>query len=173
MGPYHNQYRNSVAAIFGPNNNITRAEAAQMLVKRAHLPLRPNPTSPIFSDVAPANPIYLEITAAFNAKIVTECGKGQDGGKPLFCPDQPVTRGEFAEMLSKALKIDVNKLPQVSAFADVPINSPTFKFIEALYKSHILDVSLLSCKQGSFCPDGILLRKDAAILLAHSLLFAQ
>ena len=172
MGPYHNQDKNSVAAFFGPNSNITRAEAAQMIIQRVHISLRPNSSQSIFADVAPANPLYSEITAAFNAHIVTECGQRPDG-KFLFCPDQPVTRGEFAEMLSKALKLDVEKRPGASAFEDVPINSPKFKFIEALYTSHILDASILSCKKGYFCPEDVLLRKDAAILLANSLLFAR
>ena len=172
MGPYHNQYKNSVAAIFGPDYNITRAEAAQMLIQRAHLPLQPNSSPPIFADVTQANPLSAEIMAAYKAKILTECGKQPDG-KLLFCPDQPVSRGEFAEMLSKTLKLDVEKLPGVSAFADVPINSPKFKFIQALYTSHILDTLRLNCKIGWFCPDEMLLRKDAAILLANSLLFVQ
>ena len=172
MEHYHNQYINSVAAIFGPNYTITRGEAAKMLVKRVNLLLWPSSSPPKFADVASTHPLYTEISAAFNATIVAECGKRPDG-KSMFCPDQPVSRGEFAVMLSKALKLDVEKLPGVSVFADVPINNPKFKFIEALYTSHILDATLLSCKKGFFCPDEILLRKDAAILLANSLLFAR
>ncbi|MEI6291161.1 MAG: FAD-dependent oxidoreductase, partial [Chloroflexota bacterium] len=172
MGPYHNQYKNSVAAIFAPNSNLTRGEVAQILVKRAHLSLLPKPKSSFFSDVTFENPLYSEIYTAFDAKIVTECGKTLDG-TPLFCPNRPVTRGEFAEMLVKSLKLPLAEAQGVSPFADVAINSSNYKYILTLFTSHILDGSLFSCKKGNFCPDEILLRKDAAIYLAHSLLFVQ
>lgn len=56
-----------------------------------------SPATPTFSDVPEAHPFYAFIEAMAKSEITGGCG----GGK--FCPDAPLTRGQMATFLAKAL----------------------------------------------------------------------
>ncbi len=55
------------------------------------------PASPDFTDVPASHPFYQFIEALYASGITGGCG----GGK--YCPDSPVTRGQMAVFLAKAL----------------------------------------------------------------------
>ena len=55
------------------------------------------PADPDFLDVATSNPQYQFIEALFKSGITVGCGGGN------FCPNAPVTRGQMAVYLAKAL----------------------------------------------------------------------
>jgi hypothetical protein len=57
----------------------------------------PAPLLPTFADVLPLHPYFRHIEALANSGITSGCGGGN------FCPDRPVTRGEMAVFLAKAL----------------------------------------------------------------------
>lgn len=59
--------------------------------------ISPAPASPAFSDVPVDHGFYQHIGALAASNITTGCGSGK------FCPDNPVTRGQMAVFLSKAL----------------------------------------------------------------------
>lgn len=76
---------------FRPGKSMTRAEAASILAKLQRLPLTDS-SKPAFSD---ANGWY---NAVINAVVKAGYMKGYPDGS--FKPDKPITRAEFATMLS-------------------------------------------------------------------------
>lgn len=61
------------------------------------LQVSPPPPSADFGDVPITSPQFQFIEALYNAGITAGCGGGN------FCPDNPVTRGQMAVFLAKAL----------------------------------------------------------------------
>lgn len=57
----------------------------------------PAPASPTFNDVPPSDPYFQFVEALAAAGITGGCGGGN------YCPNNPVTRGQMAVFLSKAL----------------------------------------------------------------------
>ena len=62
-----------------------------------HLQVSPAPGTADFGDVPVSHPQFQFIEALFQAGITAGCGSGN------FCPTQPLTRGQMAVFLSKAL----------------------------------------------------------------------
>jgi hypothetical protein len=58
------------------------------------------PGAPSFADVPPSNPFYGFIEALAASGITGGCGGGN------YCPNNPVTRGQMAVFLAKALGLD-------------------------------------------------------------------
>ena len=91
--------------LFMPDNQITRAEFAALLVRS----LRLDPETVMlrkFRDVQPTDWFYSEVAAAANLGLVA----GSDGA---FRPNDPVTRQEMAVMLGRVL-VRENIAPQLS-----------------------------------------------------------
>ena len=61
------------------------------------LQVSPAPGNATFADVATDHPFFQFVEALANSGITAGCGGGN------FCPDQPLTRGQMAVFLSKAL----------------------------------------------------------------------
>lgn len=59
--------------------------------------IAPAPVAAAFSDVPTTHPFFNEIAQLSKSGITLGCGNGQ------FCPDSPVTRGQMAAFLSRAL----------------------------------------------------------------------
>ena len=57
----------------------------------------PTPTTAKFTDVAPQHPYFTEVEMLAKAGVSNGCGNNR------YCPDVPVTRGEMAVFLSRAL----------------------------------------------------------------------
>jgi hypothetical protein len=62
-----------------------------------HLQVSPAPGTATFNDVPTDNPYFQFVEAVYAAGITAGCGGGD------FCPDSPVTRGQMAVFLAKAL----------------------------------------------------------------------
>jgi hypothetical protein len=60
----------------------------------------PPPAAATFGDVPPSHPFFRHVEALADSHISGGCGNG------LFCPDRPLTRGEFAVMLAEALGLN-------------------------------------------------------------------
>jgi len=61
------------------------------------LQVSPPPGTPTFNDVPTSHPFYQYVEALAASGITSGCGGGN------FCPDQPLTRGQMAVFLSRAL----------------------------------------------------------------------
>jgi hypothetical protein len=57
----------------------------------------PAPVFPDFNDVPTTHPFFQFIEALYASGITAGCGSGN------YCPDAPLTRGQMAVFLSKAL----------------------------------------------------------------------
>jgi hypothetical protein len=65
-----------------------------------HLAVSPAPATATFADVPTTHPFFQFVEALAASGITAGCGNGN------FCPDQPLTRGQMAVFLSKALGLN-------------------------------------------------------------------
>lgn len=120
----------------------------------------------IFSDV-PASDIYAPwIEQAYLAGIMDACAESP----LLFCPQQPVKRGEAAMLILKAVEgINYSPAPAKGVFEDVPEDSSLAPWIEELYTRGIT----AGCVQvpRKYCPEQTLVGAHLVIFLNRA--FAQ
>jgi len=98
---------------YGPENQVTRAQAAMILAKALKLPLD-STYKASYQDVPASHWAYEEIRA------LTEKGIFSDATK--FNPDQPLTRAQMAKVLVAGYQIKMDDNNQVK-FEDVPVNN--------------------------------------------------
>jgi hypothetical protein len=94
------------------------------------------------------------VAALWEAGIASGCGPW------LFCPDEPVSRGEMAAFLVRALGLE----PAATGFADVSM-SPFAGEIGALVDAGIST----GCAEGAFCPEANVTRGQVATMVARAL----
>ena len=132
---------------FCPNQNITRGQTAALLSRALQLPAT---TQDYFTD---------DNTSTFNdhinrlreAQITTGCDTNQ------FCPNQNITRGQTAALLSRALQ-----LPATTQDYFTDDNTSTFNdHINRLREAQITT----GCDTNQFCPNQNITRGQMAALL--------
>ncbi|WP_461200835.1 S-layer homology domain-containing protein [Anoxybacillus sp. TBDG-1] len=89
--------------LFAPNQAITRAQAAAMLVRAFQLPLSNKPS--IFADVPNSHPFAREIMTAYEAGFV--------GGYPnnRFAPQESMKRQHMAMIIQRAFRLQATSAP--------------------------------------------------------------
>jgi len=89
-------YRNQVTVqvLTGSGTSATRFSGVILGYK---LQVSPAPVFPDFNDVPTTHPFFQFIEALYASGITAGCGSGN------YCPDAPLTRGQMAVFLSKAL----------------------------------------------------------------------
>ncbi len=84
-----------------PIRVVLTVDAGLQMLRRAvvyyHLQVSPAPATATFLDVPTDNPYFQFVEALAASGITAGCGGGN------FCPDRPVTRGQVAVFLAKAL----------------------------------------------------------------------
>lgn len=107
---------------FLPEQSITRAQAASMLVKALDLPLSDAPSN--FSDISSKHWAYKQIMA------VTEKGlfRGSNG---KFLPNDPMTRKHMAVVLQRAFDLKVTG-ESYQDYKDVPATDDGYLAIKAV-----------------------------------------
>ncbi len=104
------------------------------------------------TDGAPHEP---SVAAIWDAGITAGCSEW------LFCPREPVTRGEMAAFLTRALELPV---PATSPFRDVEAS---------LFEKHISAIAAaeitIGCRPDQFCPEQTVTRAQMATFLARAL----
>jgi hypothetical protein len=91
---FSNTYQVEVA--IDGTTSATRFQAVRIYYL---LQVSPPPASATFSDVPTSHPFFQWIEALAAAGITTGC----NAFPPMYCPDNPVTRGQMAVFISKAL----------------------------------------------------------------------
>ena len=83
---------------FGPSDNVTRAQAAKILMNAFSVSTTLSPAS-AFSDVAKADWFHDYVVTAYNQSVVDgyKNSSGQFSGK--FGPNDPITRAQIAKMI--------------------------------------------------------------------------
>ena len=73
------------------------AKGPKILGSRGFAPVSPPPATPTFGDVPTGHPYFQFVEALVKSGVTGGCGGGN------YCPDQPLTRGQMAVFLAKAL----------------------------------------------------------------------
>jgi hypothetical protein len=112
-----------------------------------------------FDDVLSDHWAYSHVEAVFEAGITGGCTTSP----PLFCPDDPVTRGQMAVFIETALGHSQSACP--GQFADVSASDPFCGFIERLAEDGITG----GCGNGNFCPGDPVTRGQMAVFIESAL----
>jgi len=144
-----------------PDATTTRGEMAVFLITAIE---GNNPytytLTPYFSDVPATHPFFKWIQKLTDLGITGGCSPG------LFCPDDPVTRGEMAVFViaSRYGKIQFS-YPSTPYFTDVPVSNPFFPFVQKMAQQGIT----AGCTPTTFCPDVSLTRGQMAVFIITGL----
>ena len=110
-----------------------------------------------FSDIAGSR-FYDDIVWLSDTGITTGCGGGR------FCPNSPVSRGQLATFLVRALDLP----PAVDDYFDDDDGTTHEAAINSLAAAGITD----GCGAGRYCPDRLVRRDQMATFLSRALAFA-
>lgn len=149
--PYINGYPDGT---FGPENSLTREQAAKMLVDAMQQPTAA-PTAPTFSDVEAERWSYAWIEAAAQNGYVT----GFDG---RFDPERSITRAELAAILSRAAaKLALIRAESAVSFTDVEDD----KWYAAPIRQAARYGLVNGYEDGTFRPNAAVTRAEAATMV--------
>jgi hypothetical protein len=140
---------------FCPDDPVTRGQMAAFLVRALDLPVGESP----FTDTTGSG-FEADIDALFAAGITTGCDTSDS---TRFCPDDPVTRGEMAVFLVRALDLP----PATSIFLDAA-GSPYEPEIGALAAAEITR-GCDPLDNTRFCPGDHVTRGQMAAFLRRAL----
>ena len=116
---------------FRPYNPTTRGQLAKLIVLGYGWPLT-MPTVPTFADLPAADPFYAFVETAVARGVINgyTCGApGEPCPARYFRPGADVTRGQLAKIVVLA-EGWAPLAPAAPTFADVPVGSPFFGYVE-------------------------------------------
>jgi hypothetical protein len=90
-------FNNSYYVEINAGDSLTNAQQFRRAVVYYRLQVSPAPVTASFGDVPTGHPFFQFVEALKASGITGGCGSGN------YCPDNPVTRGQMAVFLSKAL----------------------------------------------------------------------
>jgi hypothetical protein len=151
--------------MFCPDAVTTRGQFAVLLLRALEGPaFTPPAATGLFADVPVGHPFAAWIEALFNQGITTGCAVA-----PLrFCPEDPVTRGQLAVLLLRALAVPGFIPPALtgSVFSDVPNDDPFAPWIEEFFQRGLT----AGCQASplAFCPGDAATRAQTAVFLVRA-----
>jgi hypothetical protein len=144
---------------FRPNNTLTRAQAAIMIVRA--IGLSTEGVSSNFTDVPPTHAAYKFISAAYQAGIINGYSDG------TFRPNAFVTRAQIAIMVQRAFNVQASEI--VVSFTDVPEGYAPKKFIETLASQKIVN----GYSDGTFKPLNNVTRAQFSTMIYNAIQYAK
>jgi peptide/nickel transport system substrate-binding protein len=144
---------------FRPNANITRAQAAIMIVRA--IGLDTGGASSMFTDVPSTHSAYKFISAANQAGIINGYSDG------TFKPNANVTRAQIAIMVQRAFNVQASGT--VVSFTDVPEGYAPKKFIEILASQKIVN----GYSDGTFKPLNNVTRAQFSIMMYNAIKYSE
>ena len=93
-----------------------------------------DPDAPLFSDVGKDHPAFSAVQALAKRGVISGYPDAP-GGLPLFRPDAPVSRAQFAKMIVGVLGLPVSET-DLCPFGDVPVSGP-----DDLYPDNLVAVA--------------------------------
>ncbi len=139
---------------YRPNQIVTRAQAAKILAGVLKLDTKSAAAS--FSDVPATYEHYGAIAALAEQKILNGYADGS------FKPNSPITRGQMAKILTNAFRI--SGVFQTLPFSDIPVDSETFRYVNALYSYAITT----GTSAVTFSPGGYVTRGQLAVFITRA-----
>ncbi|WP_286925065.1 MULTISPECIES: N-acetylmuramoyl-L-alanine amidase [Lysinibacillus] len=142
---------------YKPNNNVTRGQAAKMVVVASgNKPLVVHTSS--FSDVKAGSELSGYVERAVQLGFFQTNTKGQ------FLPNKPLTRDEMSYVLTKAFKLDTSEYENSdSPFMDVSINHPYVTYVNTIYYNGVTKGS-----NQKYNPNEQVTRKQFALFVARA-----
>jgi alpha-tubulin suppressor-like RCC1 family protein len=144
---------------FRPNNTLTRAQAAIMIVRA--IGLSTEGVSSNFTDVPPTHAAYKFISAAYQAGIINGYSDG------TFRPNANVTRAQIAIMVQRAFNVQASGT--IITFTDVPDGYAPKRFIETLASQKIVN----GYSDGTFKPLNNVTRAQFSTMIYNAIQYAQ
>lgn len=140
---------------FKPNEYVTRAQLAIMLVRAKNLPLID--IDPGFSDVKPGQLEYKFIATAKNAGIINGYLDG------TFKPNHRITRGQMAKMMVDAFDLKSNE-------KEMPFNDVSQSYLFAEWIKHIAYTGVSTgFGNGIFKPEENTTRAQVSAFIARAI----
>jgi len=157
------------AGRFCPEGTTTRGTMAQFIVRSLNGgDSFTYPTSPYFTDVPASHPLFKYIQVMRQLDITAGCTATS------YCPDLPVTRGQMAVFVVRALQ-SKNRVPQSAInefahttgqlFTDVPSSHMFYPYIQRMKDLGIT----AGCSATAYCPDDPNTRGQISVFLARGL----
>ncbi len=141
---------------FCPNCSTTRAMAVTLLIRAAGIPVDAN-ASPSFTDLTPGAYYVPYVEKAKELGITQGCSATE------FCPNDAVTRKEFAKFLIETLGVPTVS-PASPSFTDVSQGDWGYPYVETLKALCITT----GCSATTYCPDEPVTRAMAAIFISRA-----
>jgi hypothetical protein len=147
--------------IYCPLDSVTRGQMAVFLVKAKGLsPVTSGPAT--FSDVPTTHQFWGYIERLYGTGITSGCFVHPITGEKRYCPDDPVTRGQMAAFIVKAMG-QTPLFPPTPSFQDVRSTSAFFGFIERIYQLGI--TAGCTTDPLKYCPNAAIRRDQMAVFL--------
>ena len=148
---------------FRPNNNVTRAEFAKMVVETFQFDTAGQEVTK-FEDVKSTDWFYPYVATLYNLGIIN----GRSETK--FAPNEPVTREEMAKMislaLSKAGKVSLSAIPTISFKDDSSISAWAKKYVAVVVENGIME----GRGNSTFAPKANATRAEVATVVVRALM---
>jgi len=148
---------------FRPNNNVTRAEFAKMVVETFQFDTAGQEVTK-FEDVKSTDWFYPYVATLYNLGIIN----GRSETK--FAPNEPVTREEMAKMislaLSKAGKVSLSAIPTISFKDDSSISAWAKKYVAVVVENGIME----GRGNSTFAPKANATRAEVATVIVRALM---
>jgi hypothetical protein len=148
---------------FRPNNNVTRAEFAKMVVETFQFDTTGQEVTK-FEDVKSTDWFYPYVATLYNLGIIN----GRSETK--FAPNAPVTREEMAKMISLALvkagKVSLSAIPTLSFKDDSSISAWAKKYVAIVVENGIME----GRGSSTFAPKANATRAEVATVIVRALM---
>ncbi|MDQ5823762.1 MAG: S-layer homology domain-containing protein [Chloroflexota bacterium] len=147
---------------FRPYDNMTRAQSVKVVALGAGWDLL-EPRTNTFADVPVGSTFYQYVETAAARGVISGYPCGGTGApcdgqkRPYLRPGGKVTRGQFTKMVVSGFDMQTNP-GNTAHFADVPVGSTYFQFIETAFSSGLIS----GYGDGTFRPNDNVTRGQAA-----------
>ena len=140
---------------FGPDDKVTRGQAAMMIAKSLGLDTTPRDSN-FFKDIDKKDRFSGAIDSAAELEII----KGKEDGS--FDSDEEVSRGDMAMFIARAFKMTEE---EVISFSDVSLSSRSYSAIRRILTAGIAE----GYENGKFGTNDSIKRSDFSAFLARAL----
>lgn len=127
---------------FRPGNTATRGQLSKIVVLAFNMPLQ-SPSVAHFADVPVGSTFFTYVETAVANGLISGYPCGGPGepcdpqSRPYFRTNRSVTRGQIAKITVLAAQWSLQE-PAGATFADVPVGSTFYQYVETAYSHNIL-----------------------------------